>query len=56
MSTHADEAIDRYLADLITVDPHPDIVAVTIATEQTAFCRVKVDFVDGSAIFIGIGG
>lgn len=54
--THADEAIDRYLTSVITADSHPDIAAVTLATDEAALCRVRIDFQDGSSFFIGIGG
>jgi hypothetical protein len=54
--TDAYEAIDRFLEATITADPHPDIASVSIAPEPTAYCRVRVDFRDGSAIFIGVGG
>jgi hypothetical protein len=51
--THADEAIDRYLASVITAESHQDIESVTIATDEAALCRVRIDFRDGSSFFIG---
>jgi hypothetical protein len=53
---NAEEAIDRYLKSVITADSHPDIAAVAIATDEAALCRVRIDFIDGSSFFIGIGG
>ena len=53
MFNNADEAIDRYLASVLTAESHPDIESVTIATDEAALCRVRIDFRDGSSFFIG---
>ena len=56
MAVPADPAVEALLAETIRAAARPDIVAVTPATDPAAWCRLRVDFVDGSSVYIGVGG
>lgn len=50
----ATAALDSFLHSTLTAAQHPAIAAVTFADDPTAWCRVRVDFVDGSATYLGV--
>lgn len=50
----ATAALDAFLTGILTTATHPAIAAVTVADDPAAWCRVRVDFTDGSAVYLGV--
>jgi hypothetical protein len=50
----ADRVVEELLAEVIRGADHPAVIAVTKATDAAAWCRLRVDFADGSSVYIGV--
>lgn len=53
--TDAEAELDRLLETLFT-SPPPSVAAVVIATEEAVQPRIRIGFVDGSALAIAVEG